>query len=178
MEHPESPSTSTSRGFGGWLAAMPRWKKLLVLGSVLAVAIGGTLSLTAAGSGHGAGSGVSGLAAHAASGSGVGSSDAEPRASEGVFRLGFSFLAGFCLGSFLRATLKFAAVAIGFWLAMTFVLSYFGLVKVDWQAIDGLWERFCGNVSAEWGDFQRFVTGSLPQAGLATAGLAVGLKRH
>jgi uncharacterized membrane protein (Fun14 family) len=165
------------RGFGGWFAAMPRWKKGLVLGSVVAVAVGGMLSWGSGGS-VATGSGVSGLAAHAAPSGGGANAETQPRAAEGVFRLGFSFLAGFCLGSFLRATLKFAAVAIGFWLAMTFVLSYFGLVTVDWQAIDGLWGRFCGNVETEWGDFQRFVTGSLPQAGLAAAGLAVGLKRH
>ncbi|MBL8723500.1 MAG: FUN14 domain-containing protein [Planctomycetes bacterium] len=165
------------RSFGGWFLAMPRWKKWLVLSSLAAVAVGGVLSWSSGGA-SGAGSGVSGLAAHATASGGSANPDGQPRASEGVFRLGFSFLAGFCLGSFLRATLKFVAVAVGFWLAMTFVLSYFGLVTVDWQAIDGLWGRFCGNIESEWGDFQRFVTGSLPQAGLAAAGLAVGLKRH
>ena len=95
-----------------------------------------------------------------------------------MFRLGFSFIAGFCLGSFLRATLKIAAIAFGFWLLMTFLLAYYGIVVVDWHAMDSLWNRFASNVGQEWGSFQTFITGSLPAAGLATAGLAIGLKRH
>lgn len=95
-----------------------------------------------------------------------------------MFRLGFSFLAGFSIGAFLRATLKIAAIAFGFWLLMTFALAYYDLVIVDWNAIDSLWQRFADNVSDEWGDFSRFMLGSLPATGLGATGLAIGLKRH
>ena len=96
----------------------------------------------------------------------------------GMYAAGDYDLAGFCIGSFLRATLKIASIAIGFWLVMTFVLSYYGLVTVDWTAMDSLWSSFAGNVEQEWGSFQRFMTGSLPATGLAVTGLAIGLKRN
>lgn len=177
------PTAKEHRGFGGWLRDMPRWKKVALGAALATVAISAVWAIgaePATGTGSG-GAGQSGLATGLAPGttgrSGEGAATAEP-AAQGVFRLGFSFLAGFCLGSFVRATLRIAAIAFGFWLAMTFLLAYYGLVVVDWNAIDGVWDRFTTNVADEWGDFQRFVTGSLPAAGLAITGLAIGLKRH
>lgn len=158
---------------------MPRWKKLALLAAVGAIVTGAVLSAVADPAPP---TGTSGLQASLVQGSGAptGQTAAAPVESpaKGVFRLGFSFVAGFCLGSFLRATLRVASIAIGFWLAMTVTLSYFGLVTVDWPAIENLWNRFITNVEAEWGNFQTFLTGSLPAAGLATLGLAAGLKRH
>jgi uncharacterized membrane protein (Fun14 family) len=178
------PAQPTPRTFGGWLREMPRWKKLVVAGAVVLVVVGGVWSLT---SGHAptarSGGDMTGLSTSLTgdgrnSTLGGGNATADEPASKGMFRLGFSFLAGFCIGAFIRSTLKIAAIAFGFWLFLTFVLSYFGILVVDWTAMDTLWNRFAGNVEAEWGDFQRFITGSLPAAGLATAGFAVGLKRH
>lgn len=175
------------RGLGEWLRDMPRWKKIAVGAALATVVIGSIWSLTSGSaappSTGGAGS-ASGLGAGliegqpTTGGTGGAAATAEEPASKGVFRLGFSFLAGFCIGSFLRATLKVASIAIGFWLLMTFALSYYGIVNVDWAAMDSLWNRFAANVEQEWGSFQRFMTGSLPATGLAITGLAVGLKRH
>ena len=75
------------------------------------------------------------------------------------------------------ALLKIAAIAFGFWLLMTFVLSYMGVVTVNWAAMDSLWNRFTASIEQEWGSFQSFMLGSLPATGLAVTGLAVGLKR-
>lgn len=163
---------------------MPRWKQAALAVSIAMVAVGAVWSLSQGGTpgpGTTAG-GQSGLSAQLQpSGPGGAVPAVEPApepASKGVFRLGFSFLAGFCLGSFVRAALRLVAIAVGFWLAATVVLAYYGLVVVDWQAIEGVWDRFAGNVEREWGNLQTFLTGSLPAAGLAVAGLAVGLKRH
>lgn len=177
-----------SRGLGEWLRDMPRWKKIAVGAALVTVVIGGIWSLTSGGTptppAGGGGGNASGLGAGLIEGrpttgtTGGAAAAAEEPASKGIFRLGFSFLAGFCIGSFLRATLRVAAIAIGFWLLMTFALSYYGIVVVDWAAMDSLWNRFAANVEQEWGSFQRFMTGSLPATGLAITGLAVGLKRH
>ncbi len=181
---PESPPpTPPALTLGTWLRTMPTWKKVTVAAALL-TAIGGAVAsfatgdapVTAGGSG-----GLTGLSSTLIDGSsgqaGTQAGAAEPTA-KGVFRLGFSFLAGFCIGSFVRATLKVAAIAFGFWLFLTFVLSQYGILVVDWNAMSSLWDRFATAVGQEWGDFQRFMTGSLPAAGLATAGLAIGLKRH
>ena len=157
---------------------MPRWKKIALAAAIGTAIVGGVLSLT-----HGGGPGrsgtMTGLSTSLVDGKAGGASDVtqEP-AARGVFRLGFSFIAGFCLGAFIRATLRIAAIAFGFWLLMTMVLSYYGIMTVDWQAMDTLWSRFTGNVEREWGSFQTFVTGSLPAAGLVAAGFVIGLKRH
>lgn len=183
----DSNTTSTSRRtFGGWLRDMPRWKKVALLAATAALVTGAALMLVSGSppaGGSGAGGGAAGLQANLVPGQpqpggGTGTVATEEPAAKGVFRLGFSFIAGFCLGSFVRAALRVVSIAFGFWLAMTVALSYYGLVVVDWNAIDQVWNHFCANVEAEWGNFQRFMTGSLPAAGLAVAGLATGLKRH
>ena len=178
-------TTSSPRGFVGWIRAMPRWEKLALAAAIAMVVVGAVwmLASPAASEPSAAPAGTPpGLATSLSSGNNTdpvaGAPAKEESAAKGVFRLGFSFLAGFCLGAFVRATLRIAAIAFGFWLAMTFVLAYYGLVVVDWQAIEGVWDRFTTNVGNEWGDFQRFITGSLPAAGLATTGLCVGLKKH
>ena len=182
-----NPSDKTAeappQSFAQWLSSMPRWKKISLGVALLATVGGGIWSLTtgeASPETGGAGDLPVGLRGSLIEGGtgGTSTTDAtqEP-ASKGIFRLGFSFVAGFSIGTFLRATLKIAAIAFGFWLLMTFVLSYMGIVVVDWQAMDSLWNRFTASIEQEWGSFQSFMLGSLPATGLAVTGLAVGLKR-
>ncbi len=184
MAAPPTPPTpeAPERGFRAWLRALPRWKKITVGVALVTVVVAGALSLASGGTpagGGGSGGPMSGLSSNLVERPAAGGAPAagEP-AAKGVFRIGFSFLAGFCIGAFLRAALKVAAIAFGFWLLATMALSYYGVLAVDWTAISSLWDRFAGNVSEEWGSFQSFVTGSLPAAGLAVAGLAMGLKRN
>lgn len=186
----EAPGTETARTFRGWIADMPRWKKLSLFAAGALVITGGVLMLTGGDAAPASGAGVDNGAGNPLAGNnlvpgGTGTTNppleqpvTEEPAARGVFRLGFSFIAGFCLGAFVRATLKIASIALGFWLAMTVALSYYGLVDVNWQGLDELWLRFTSNVESEWGSFQRFITGSLPAAGLVAGGFAIGLKRH
>lgn len=184
-EPPREPDPATSSGLRSWLVEMPRWKKVALLvagalsatGAVLMFVDGGATA--AGGAAQDGQRGLeTGLTATAMGGSQPGQfGAADEPVAKGVFRLGFSFIAGFCLGAFVRATLKVAAIAFGFWLAMTVALAYYGLVEVNWQGIDQLWAGFAGNVASEWGSFQRFLTGSLPAAGLLVGGFAIGLRR-
>lgn len=171
-----------------WLREMPRWKQILLGTAMAALIIGGVLTLVhgpapqpAAAGGTGSGRlTANSLLPGATTPPGAATqpeAGAEPGA-KGVFRLGFSFVAGFCIGAFVRSMIKVASIAVGFWLLMTFALSFYGIVTVDWHSIDALWERFWSNVGTEWGSFSQFITGSLPSAGLAVGGLAIGLKKH
>jgi len=189
------PKTTTRRSFGRWLSDQPRWEKIALGVASVAVVGGGVWTLVAgdvaptpevAGGGVGdAGSSAlgAGLVPNQPSGGTgnetgqVAAAEGEP-ASKGIFRLGFSFIAGFCVGIFVRSVLKLAAIAVGFWIVMTSLLSYADLVVVDWQAINDLWPRFMSTVESEWGNFQTFMLGSLPATGLAVTGLAVGFKRR
>lgn len=180
MTSPDAPSASAppkGQTFGSWLRTMPRWKKLAVAAALVTIVVAGVISYGTPATGAVASGSMSGLNASLVDGQRTLETGQEP-AAKGVFRLGFSFLAGFCIGSFIRATLKVAAIAFGFWIFLTMVLSYYGIMTVDWSQMDSLWSRFSGNVESEWGNFQTFMTGSLPAAGLAITGLAVGLKRH
>ncbi len=183
-----TPTTPERRSFVQWLAARSRWEKGALMVSVTAAVGGGVLSLftgddpttAAIQPGGGAGSALGAqLVADAPTGEAktLESESGEP-ASRGVFRLGFSFLAGYCSGAFVRTAMRIVAVAVGFWLVMTFALSYAGLVVVDWDAMDALWQRFAANVESEWGSFQSFMLGSLPATGLAVTGFAVGFRRR
>jgi uncharacterized membrane protein (Fun14 family) len=185
MDRPAQPDAAHDRSFGQWLRDMPRWKKValgvasaaVVIGAVGMLVQGGDATVATGGS-----AGRSDLTADLVREPAVGETAPPPPAGEpaskGVFRLGFSFVAGFCIGSFVRAAVRLVAIAFGFWLVMTIVLSHYGLVVVDWHAIGGVWDRFAASIADQWGDWQTFLTGSLPSAGLAIAGLAIGLKRH
>lgn len=181
---------SEPRTLRGWLRDMPRWKKIsllaaggiLVTGAVLwIVDPGGAAQPAAGGSDTTSGSGLRTALAPNQPGGGTtstASAEGQEPAAKGIFRLGFSFIAGFALGSFVRVTIRFAAIALGFWLAATLLLSYYGLVEVNWQGIDELWNSFLGNIESEWSSFQGFITGSLPAAALVATGFFVGFKRH
>ncbi len=179
------------RSFGEWVGDMPFWEKTLLGASVGAVIVGGVVMLsggdvsnepilapaslppgTIADSYTPEGTGDGALLA-----TGEATVSEEPT-SKGAFRLGSSFLSGFCSGLFLRSVLKLALVAVGFWVIATSLLGYAGLVVIDWNAIDHIWSQFVTVLGAEWGDFKRFMLGSLPATGLAVTGLAVGFKRH
>lgn len=163
---------------------MPRWKKGLVGGAVALAAVGGVMLLVQGGS-AGSGSGPTGGGSGATflpegtgnPGTAAGAAGPEP-AAKGVFRLGSSFLVGFCIGAFVRSAVKIASIVVGFFLVALFLLDQAGFVVVDWGAIDRAWSGFWANVGDEWGNFQQFVTGRLPAAGLATLGLYTGFKRH
>ena len=166
---------------------MPRWKKIsliaagaiMVTGAVLWIVDpgGATQQPTGTGTG-GAGNALqSNLLPDQPGGGTTTTQTAQEPTAKGVFRLGFSFIAGFALGSFVRATVRFAAIALGFWLAMTLVLSFYGLVEVNWQGIDDLWTRFMTSIESEWSSFQSFITGSLPAAALVGTGFFVVFKR-
>ncbi len=177
-------TTNTRRSFAVWLGEMPKWKKAAVGLALATVAAGGVMTLLNGDPAPAIGSpgDMSGLRASLIegppqSGDSTGGAQSEP-ASKGLFRIGFSFLAGFSIGTFLRAVLKLAMIVFGFWLLTTFLLAYAGLMTVEWDQIDALWNQFNDSIQGEWGSFQSFMLGSLPAAGLAATGLVIGLKRH
>lgn len=181
---PATTSTNRRRSCREWLREMPKSKKVAVGLALATATTGGLMSLL-----NGDPTPVidspgdmSGLRASLMEGAPQGSnSTAEAQtepASKGLFRIGFSFLAGFSIGTFLRAVLKLAMIVLGFWLLTTFLLAYAGLMTVEWDQIDALWNQFTESIQGEWGGFQSFMLGSLPAAGLAATGLIIGLKRH
>ena len=95
-----------------------------------------------------------------------------------LFRLGFSFFVGFSLGYAVRMFFKFTVVGIGMMLFMLFGLEYAGLIEVHWAAFEGRFDSIAPWIEEQAGGFRAFVTGQLPAAGTALAGLVVGWMRR
>lgn len=90
---------------------------------------------------------------------------------------GFSFFVAFCVGYAMRVWLKISFLLIGTFALGIFALSYFGAMDVNWETLQGWYDTAAAKVSEEASDFKTFLTGSLPQAGLASLGLVTGFKR-
>ena len=88
-----------------------------------------------------------------------------------------SFLVGFSVGYALRTFFKISAVVLGLVCLAIFGLSYAGLLQVDWTTIEGHFDRVVGKIQEQASGFKEFISGSLPSAGLAAAGLVTGFKR-
>jgi uncharacterized membrane protein (Fun14 family) len=97
--------------------------------------------------------------------------------SPALFKLGFSFFVGFCIGYAVRTFVKISIVAIGFILLVLFGLQYFGIVDVDWNAAEGRYTAVMEWLKAETSSFTTFVKGSLPSAASVMAGLVFGFRR-
>jgi len=48
---------------------------------------------------------------------------------------------------------------------------------VDWNAISLWWDGMLAHVQGQAASIKTFITGSLPSAGLATAGLVTGFRK-
>ena len=88
-----------------------------------------------------------------------------------------SFLVGFAVGYALRTFFKVSAVVLGLVCLAIFGLSYAGLLQIDWATIEGHFDRIVGKFQEQASGFKEFISGSLPSAGLGTAGLLTGFKR-
>ena len=91
---------------------------------------------------------------------------------------GFSFLVAFIVGFTTRMWLKIAALILGSFCLGVFVLSYKEVLSVDWDTLATWWSSIADRVVSEVQGFKTFVTGSLPQAGMAVLGLVTGFKQR
>jgi uncharacterized membrane protein (Fun14 family) len=94
-----------------------------------------------------------------------------------LFTLGFSFFVGFSLGYAVRTFFRFTIVGIGMMLFMLFGLEHAGLIEVHWSAFEGRFDSITQWIGQQTGGFKAFVTGQLPSAGTALAGLFIGWTR-
>jgi uncharacterized membrane protein (Fun14 family) len=102
--------------------------------------------------------------------------DAAPelRWSPVLFKTGFSFFIAFTIGFALRSFLRIALVAVGLLALAVFGLQYAGLLNVDWAAMSERWDGLLAWLGPQVSSFQAFITGQLPSAATATAGLYAG----
>lgn len=177
-----------------------RWKKVLLgLAAVFVIVGGGLRAFGGSPEPESTGSGPAGTASNGAPMSGLDSgggfqipgigetgkggeekTTAEAEASEWspfFLKGGFSFFVAFCVGYAMRVWLKVSFLLVGTFFVGVFALSYLGALDVNWETIQGWYDSAAAKVSGEASDFKTFLTGSLPQAGLAGLGLVTGFKR-
>lgn len=97
--------------------------------------------------------------------------------SPAIFRMGFGFFVGFSIAYALKAFAKVTVVSAGIFFLLLFGLQYAGLVEVKWTAMADRYDTIQEWLKAQLGGFQAFVTGYVPSAGAALAGLALGFMR-
>jgi len=90
---------------------------------------------------------------------------------------GASFIIGFCMGYALRAFARISFTVLGLVFLAIFGLAYTGAIDVNWETIQSTVETAFNTIKEQTAGFQSFVTGSLPAAGLGTAGLFTGVKK-
>lgn len=98
--------------------------------------------------------------------------------SPAVFRLGFSFVAAFCMAFALRTFARMAAVAVGAALILLVGLQYAGLIEVRWDVMEERYSNLSTWLSAQTSTFTALVTGYLPSAASAGAGFIAGFTRR
>ena len=97
--------------------------------------------------------------------------------SPALFKLGFSFFAGFCIAAALRLFFKAAAAFIGLVLLAAFALQYAGLFHINWADVAQHGEGVLAWLRTQTATFRQFILGQLPSAASAAAGLIAGWRR-
>ena len=170
------------------VAALPRWKKGVMIGCAMLIAIGLVLLpfeasrspdlSTSQNPTATTPNGAAGLVDDGTTGAAGADAEEKSELSPAFLRLGFSFFVGFAVGYAFRSFLKLVLVVIGMLLIALFSLSYIEWVTVNWDAMGQSFDVFMASVQQEAGAFRSFITGSLPTAGLASLGLFAGFRRR
>ncbi|MCB9845295.1 MAG: hypothetical protein H6811_04835 [Phycisphaeraceae bacterium] len=98
--------------------------------------------------------------------------------SPAVFRLGFSFAVGFAIAYALRMFLRLTLMFAGLMLLVLFGLEYAGMVTINWGALETSYDGVTQWLGQNTRSFGEFITGQLPSAASAVAGLVVGWRRR
>lgn len=97
--------------------------------------------------------------------------------SPALVKGGLSLFVGFCVGYALRSFAKLAALVLGLVFIGILVLSWSGVVQVEWDKVSAGFDSLVAAVKTQFESFKVFLQGSLPSASLATVGLVSGLKK-
>ena len=97
--------------------------------------------------------------------------------SPAVFRLGFSFFAGFAMAYALRQFVKITVATLGVVLLGLFGLQYAGLIQIDWGLLEGKLDAAAAFLQDQTESFTAFVRGYLPSTASAATGAFLGFRR-
>ncbi len=92
-----------------------------------------------------------------------------------VFRLGFAFFVGFAIAFALRAAFKVVLIVVGTVLLLLVGLQMAGLITVNWEAMQGLYDNSTAWLATQTQSLTAFLRGYIPSGGTAAAGFGVGM---
>lgn len=96
-----------------------------------------------------------------------------------IFRLGFGFFLGFAVAFALRAAFKVVLLVVGGVFLLLIGLQMAGLVSVNWEAFEGMYNSSTKWLAGQTESFTAFLRGYIPTGGSAVAGFGIGmLKKH
>lgn len=99
------------------------------------------------------------------------------KASPAVARFGASFIAGFCVAYAFKKFIKVTAIVVGVLFIAIFAMKKAGMIDLDWAAMEDTINRSVAWLRGEAGAMKDFITGYLPSAASAAAGMFVGLRK-
>ncbi len=97
--------------------------------------------------------------------------------SPALLRGGLSFFVAFCLAFAFRSFMRIAVIFLGVWIASLYFLDHLGWIDIYWSRIEAPFEDFTSKIGDQMKSVQAFLTGSLPSAGAAAAGLFTGFRK-
>lgn len=154
---------------------------LWILGPAWAGGDSGKSGGAGSGGGSGGSSLVQGLAPGGVGDGGETEKTGDPgilsEVSPAVFQLGFSFVVAFAIAYAARTFLRITLIAVGGFLLVLFGLEYVDIVTVNWETMEEHYNNLLASARESFSGFKEFVTGRLPSAGSALAGLVVGFRR-
>jgi len=190
MEDSDHPQETT-----GATGSTTAWRKRLVIGLIVVVAVSIAARVSMAGDATsaeaGGGSGGSALVSNnlvagdgsQGTGSGEQAAQAEPSTMGKLLPFvtegGVAMLLGIALGVATRAVFKIALILIAVLFVAVQFLAYKGVITIDWEAMGRGYESlkdYVFNISSDQGIGQ-IVTHKLPSAGALGLGYMLGLKK-
>lgn len=97
-----------------------------------------------------------------------------PATAPAVIRLGASYVAGFFLGWGLRRFLKLTLLVAGALIVGGVLLNHFGVTDVSWPDVQEHLSKSFAWLQGQAGALRDFLTGYVPSAVAAGAGIIVG----
>jgi len=172
---------------------MPTWAiaALAIAVIVMIAGIGSALFPAggSAGGEHAAGSlpaGASGFAPSGGGSTGTDSNGAQAAQAtaetqwgvwgEPTFRLGFSFVIAYLAAYAVRFVLKSAMVGAGMAILLLLGLQAAGIIEIHWAVLESKGGTATAWLKEQTESMHAFLTGYLPSAGAATAGLIAGIR--
>ncbi|MDM7275831.1 MAG: FUN14 domain-containing protein [Thermoprotei archaeon] len=93
-----------------------------------------------------------------------------------LFQAGGGLILGFAAGYAVKKMVKIAILILGLLTVGLLILSYYGIISVNWDKLALIVERVISGAQATTASMQAFILASIPFAGAFTAGFIIGFK--